>query len=274
MTSRSQEPRARFAEELRALRERNGDSLRQLGDRVGWDFSLFGKMEKGHTLGSADVVVALDQYFGVDGFLVTLWELALGDRSEFREPYREYMRLESEAVSLWHFGVTRVPGVLQTRGYATEVLGAGDIRGDELAQQVEARLGRGELLTREGGPRFRTILYEAVLRVALRERGAWREQLEHLLRASELPYVTIQVLPFSAGPCSLDSTDVMFLQLANGRTVAYVETAQWGELVQEHTPLDRLQHAYDALRDQALSPAGSRAYLGRLLEEAPCEAST
>ncbi len=275
VTSRSQEPRARFAEELKALREKRGDSLRQLGDKVGWDFSLFGKMEHGHTLGSADVVLALDQYFGADGFLVALWELALGDKSEFKEQYREYMQLESEAVSLWHFGVTRIPGMLQTRGYATEVLAAGDIRGAELVQQVEARLGRAELLTGEGGgPHFRTILYEAVLRVALRERGAWREQLEYLLKLSELPYVTIQVLPFSAGPCSLDSTDVMFMKLPDGRTVAYVETAHWGELVQEHAPVERLQHAYDALRDRALSPAGSRTYIGQLLEEVSCVPST
>ncbi|MFI1352537.1 helix-turn-helix domain-containing protein [Streptomyces sp. NPDC020898] len=274
VTSRSQEPRARFAEELKALRERSGDSLRQLGDKVGWDFSMFGKMENGHTLGSADVVVALDQYFGTDTFLVTLWELALGDKSEFKEEYREYMRLESEAVSLWHFGVTRIPGMLQTRGYATEVLAAGDIRGEELARQVEARLSRAELLTRAGGPHFRTILYEAALRMALRERGAWREQLDHLLEAAEHPCVTVQVLPFSAGPCSLDSTDVMFLKLPNGRVLAYTETAHRGELIEEHTALDRLQPAYDAIRDLALSPAESRRFIGQMREEAPCDSST
>lgn len=271
VTSRSQEPRVRFAEELKALREASGESLRQLGDKVGWDFSLFGKMENGHTLGSADVVVALDQFFGTGTFLVTLWELALGDKAAFKEKYREYMRLESEAVSLWHFGVTRIPGMLQTRGYATEVLEAGDIRGEELAQQVEARLSRAELLTRAGGPHFRTILYEAVLRTALREKAAWREQLEYLLKVSEHPSVTIQVLLFDAGPCSLDSTDTMFLKLPGGRTVAYVETAHRGEIIEERSTFDRLQLSYDALRDKALSPAASRRFIGRTLEEAPCD---
>lgn len=47
VTGRSREPRARFAEELRLLRTARGHSLRQLGDRLGWDWSLFGKMEKG-----------------------------------------------------------------------------------------------------------------------------------------------------------------------------------------------------------------------------------
>ncbi|MEH0422882.1 helix-turn-helix domain-containing protein [Streptomyces sp. B21-083] len=273
-TGRSREPRARFAEELKACREAGGNSLRQLGEKLGWDYSLFGKMENGHTLGSADVVTALDQFFDTGTLLVTLWELALGDHTVFKEEYREYMRLESEAVGLWHFGVTRIPGVLQTRGYATEVLAAGDIWGEELGRQVEARLGRAELLTREKGPYFRTILSEAVLRMALRETGAWREQLEHLLEASERPCLTIQVLPFSAGPCSLDSTDVMFLKLPGGRTVAYTETAHRGELIHEHTPLDRLHRIYDALRDQALPPAESRRFIGRILAEVPCDPPT
>ncbi|MGW6309821.1 XRE family transcriptional regulator, partial [Streptomyces niveus] len=42
VTGRSREPRARFAEELRLLRTARGESLRQLGERLGWDWSLFG----------------------------------------------------------------------------------------------------------------------------------------------------------------------------------------------------------------------------------------
>lgn len=84
VTGRSQEPRRRFAEELKSLREQRGDSLRQLGAALGWDWSLFGKLEKGVTLGSVDVVEALDQYYGTSGVLLTLWELAVGDTPQFR----------------------------------------------------------------------------------------------------------------------------------------------------------------------------------------------
>ncbi|MFF7881557.1 helix-turn-helix domain-containing protein [Streptomyces sp. NPDC007896] len=274
VTSRSQEPRRRFAEEVRELRERSGVSLRQLAERLGWDWSTLGKLETGHTLGSPEVAQALDRHYGTPGLLLALWELAVGDPTQFKEQYRRYMLLEAEAGSLWHFGVTRVPGMLQTRGYATEVLAVGDIRGEELVQQVEARLGRTGLLTRDGGPSFRTILYEAVLRMALRDTEAWREQLEYLLEAAERPNITVQVLPFSAGPCSLDSTDVMFLWLPDGRTVAYTETAYRGELIEESSSVGRLQLAYDSLRDLALSPAESRKFIGQMLEEAPCDPST
>ncbi|GGT21577.1 hypothetical protein GCM10010254_47650 [Streptomyces chromofuscus] len=149
VTGRSQEPLQRFAEELRTLRAGSGTSLRQFGERPGWDWSLFGKMEKGETLGSPEVVQALDTHYGTPGPLLALWELVAGDHTRFRERYRRYMALESEAVSLWHFAVSVLPGLMQTPGYAREVLAAGRLRGKELDQQVDARMGRRELLMSE-----------------------------------------------------------------------------------------------------------------------------
>ncbi|MFJ7158516.1 helix-turn-helix domain-containing protein [Streptomyces sp. NPDC101118] len=274
VTGRSQEPRQRFAEELRQLRAGSGASLRQLGERLGWDWSLFGKMEKGETLGGPEVVQALDQHYRTSGMLLVLWELARGDKTQFKERYRRYMTLESEAVSLWHFAVSVLPGLLQTRGYARELLAAGGLTGDALTQQVEARLGRQELLEGEGAPPFRTIVSEAVLRTALRDAVAWRQQLEYVAEMAERPNVTMHVLPFSAGPCGLDSTAVMFLRLADGRTVAYTENAHRGELIEEISAVERLQRAYDAVRDLALSPAESRKFILRMLEEVPCDPST
>ena len=62
VTSRSQEPRRRFAEEVRELREQSGASLRQLADQLGWDWSTLGKLERGQTLGSPEVAQALDRH--------------------------------------------------------------------------------------------------------------------------------------------------------------------------------------------------------------------
>lgn len=274
VTSRSQEPRKRFAEELRVLRAKKGVSLRQLGERVGWDWSLFGKLEKGETLGGPEVVQALDQYYGTPGLLLALWELAAGDHTRFRERYRRYMALEAEAVSLWHFAVSVLPGLLQTPGYAREVLAAGGLRDEELEQQVDARMSRRELLEGSGAPPFRTILSEAVLRTPLRDAGEWRGQLDYLAGVGERRDVTVQVLPFSAGPHGLDSTDVWFLRQQEGRTVAYTENAHRGELIEESSSVERLQRAYDAVRDLALTPAESRKFILRMLEEVPCDPST
>ncbi|WP_129308307.1 helix-turn-helix transcriptional regulator [Streptomyces sp. L2] len=274
ITGRSQEPRQRFAEELRLLRSEKGVSLRELARVVGWDPSQFGKMENGHSLGSPEIVQALDQYYGTPGLLLALWELAMADPTQFRERYRRYMSLEAEAVSMWHYATCNLPGVLQTPGYARELLSVGGLRAEDLDAQVEARVGRQALLLAEDAPQFRTILSEGVLRTPLQEPGQWRAQLQHLQLMGNRHNVTIQVLPFSAGLLGLTNTDTMFLRDASGQTVAWVETGYSGELAQESAAVERLQLRYDRVRDSALSPGESRQFIGRMLEEASCEPST
>ncbi|MFJ5777461.1 helix-turn-helix transcriptional regulator [Streptomyces sp. NPDC093094] len=274
ITGRSQEPRLRFAEELRSLRAERGLSLRELADVAGWDSSTFSKLENGHTLGGPEIAQALDQYYGTPGLLLTLWELAMADPTQFKEQYRRYMVLEAEAISLWHYGVSRPPGLLQTAAYVREALAAGGLRGRELEQQVDARLGRRVLLESDEPPPFRVILSEAVLRNSLRSPGDWREQLGYLAQMSERPSITLHVLPFGTGLHGLASTDVMFLRLLDGRTVAYAENDVWGELVEETGRVERLYRTYDAVRDLALSPAESRKFILRMLEGMPCEPST
>ncbi|MFI1962792.1 helix-turn-helix domain-containing protein [Streptomyces pathocidini] len=274
VTGRSQEPRRRFVEELRLLRAQSGDSLRRLGEVLGWDWSLFGKMESGETLGGPEVVQALDQHYGTGNLLLTLWELALGDPTQFKEQYRRYMSLEAEAVSLWQYSVSAPPGLLQTSGYARAALQAGGLWGEELNQQVDARTGRRKLLEGAGAPPFRAILSEAALRTSQPSAQGWREQLEHLVEMADRPNVTIQVLPFTAGLHGLMNTDVMFLRLRDNRTVAYTENDVRGELMEENDAVEGLQRRYDAMRDLALSPAESRKLILRMLEEVPCEPST
>ncbi|MCK8676031.1 helix-turn-helix domain-containing protein [Streptomyces lichenis] len=272
ITGRSQEPRQRFAEELRLLRAEKKVSLRQLGERLGWDWSLFGKMEKGQTIGSPEVVEALGQYYDCP-LLLALWELAAADKTQFKEQYRRYMALEAEALSLWHFAPSVVPGLLQVPAYARELLAAGGLKGRELDQQVEARIGRRDLLDGEDAPPFRSILSETVLRTPLRDGAEWQNQLKHLVEVMERPNVTIQVLTNGVGLHGLMNATVMFLRLADGRTVAYTEDGYRGQLITENASVEALQRAYDAMRDLALSPAESRNFVLALLEEAPCDPS-
>ncbi|MFE6104612.1 helix-turn-helix domain-containing protein [Streptomyces laurentii] len=274
ITGRSQEPRKRFAEELRLLRVERKLTFRALGNALGWDGSLFSKMEKGETLGGPEVIQALETYYGVPGLLLALWELALGDPTQFKERYRRYMSLEAEAVSLWYYAVGSMPGLLQTPSYARAQLEAGGLEGDELRSQVQARIGRRELLDGPSAPPFRAILSETVLRTPLADQEEWHEQLEHLLTMSERKNITLQVVPHAAGLHVLMNTDVIFLRLADGRSVAYVETAHTGDLVQDSAAVQRLQLSYDQTRDLALSPDQTREFITKILKEMPCDPST
>jgi transcriptional regulator with XRE-family HTH domain len=270
VTGRSQEPKKRLIEELVRLRADKGIALRPLGERLGWDHSTLGKLESGESLGSPEIVQALDAYYGTGAFLLTLWELAIKDPTQFKEQYRRYMLLEADAISLWQYSVNVFHGLLQTEDYARALLSAGGLEGDELTRQVNARMGRRELLTGDGPPTFRAILSEAVLRTPLSDAEQWRAQLAHLLEMEERRNITVHVLEQSVGLHALTNTDTMFLRTPDGRTVAWVETGYSGELIEETAAVERLMLRYDAVRDLALSPAASRKFIMRVLEEAEC----
>ncbi|MCZ0986901.1 Scr1 family TA system antitoxin-like transcriptional regulator [Streptomyces diastatochromogenes] len=55
------------------------ERLRGLANAVGWDPSLFKKLESGETMGSPEVAEALDEYYGTPGLLLAMWEMAVGD---------------------------------------------------------------------------------------------------------------------------------------------------------------------------------------------------
>ncbi|MEU9996088.1 helix-turn-helix transcriptional regulator [Streptomyces sp. NPDC050848] len=271
VTGRSQEPRKRFAEELRKLRTERGESLRRLGEVLGWDWSLFSKMEKGETLGGPEVVQALDQYYGTQKLLLALWELAAGDPTQPQRDYRQYFELEAEAVSVWNYAPCLLPGLLQTESYARTLMETGIHEGDELARQVEARLRRQERLTGADALSLRAVLSETVLRTPLPNQAQWQEQLEHLLAVGDRRNVTIQVVPHSAGLHALNSTHVTFLRLPDGRVVAWVESGFTGNRIDVTADVDLLQRRHDHVRDLALSPGDSRKFIMRRLEEAQCE---
>lgn len=102
----------------------------------------------------------------------------------------------------------------------------------------------------------------------------WRIQLEHLAAMAERPYVTVHVLRDSAGLHGLLGHDVWFLLMPDRRTVVYTENGYRGELIEEAAPVCRLQQAYDAVRDLALTPAESQKFILRTMEEVPCDPST
>lgn len=274
ITGLSQEPRERFQQVIKELREQRGLSFRDLSERLGWDQSLFSRLESGATTGSPEVATGLDTFYGTTPFVLTLWELAAADPGQYKAEYRPYMKYEAKAISLWHYGDGVLHGLLQTRAYARELLSKGGYRGEELEQQVEARGIRRNLLEGEGAPGFRAILSEAVLRNVLRDPQEWRQQLEYLLQVMEYPNVTLYVLSFGTGLHGLMDTPITFMQLPDSRTVAYVENVVGTELIEDANGVAELQRRYDAIRDTALSPSESRSFILRLLEEVPCDPST
>jgi transcriptional regulator with XRE-family HTH domain len=267
----SKRPSARemLADELTRLRSESGLSLRQLADKLGWDHAHLHNMEHGKSRGSEGVIEALDVFYGTTPLLKRLWTLAKA--TPFRDKYQRYMDLESEARVMQQYSPSIIPGLLQTEAYARELLRASGLAGDELDEQVSARLGRQGKLTEEPVVDFRAIVHEAALRCPLSDLRAWRTQLAHLVAMAERPNVTVQVLRLDARLHGLTNTDTMILWQPKGSCVAYTETGYSGDLAEDPGDVERLRLAYDHLRDLALSPRDSVAFIQMLLEDIPCD---
>jgi hypothetical protein len=70
----------------------------------------------------------------------------------------------------------------------------------EIDRHVSIRMRRQQLLTQPGAPRLWAVLDESALRRPWGGPEVMRAQLEHLLRITELPNVTLQIMPFRVGP--------------------------------------------------------------------------
>ncbi|MFC7828546.1 helix-turn-helix domain-containing protein [Streptomyces sp. NPDC057375] len=264
----SESGRAVLGRTLRLLREKEGKSLGQLADESGYDKSYLSRLESGERLSKVTVMEDLDGYYGSGDLLVSLWKLARIDA--FKDKYKEYMRLEAAARMISVYAPS-VPGLLQTEAFAREVLSEpqATVQDREAAEeQVAARLGRQLLLRKDPAPSARFIIDELALRRASAGAETWADQLAHIEAAAQWPNVVVQVLPFSAGVHHLmGKGSLTLLRHTDGSSVAYTEGGSSGVLMDD--PEDVLRHclSYDRLRDLALSPSDSLAFIKDVLEE-------
>ncbi len=116
--------------------------------------------------------------------------------------FESYIGLEKAASIIRSYEVQFVQGLLQTEDYARAVILIGNAHAsaEEIDRRVSLRMGRQELLTQPGAPELWAVLDEAVLRRSPGGPKVMRAQLEHLLEVTELPNVTLQIVPFDAGP--------------------------------------------------------------------------
>ncbi|MEH1012293.1 helix-turn-helix transcriptional regulator [Micromonospora sp. CPCC 206060] len=130
------------------------------------------------------------------------WWHAYGDT--IPEWFQLYVGLENAASRLRFFKNTLVPGILQSRDYAHGVyqVDQPNMSEEDRQRAVEIRLRRQSLLSRRlpKAPETQVILCESVLLRPVGTNAAMAEQLHHLLATSELPNVSVRVVPLAAGP--------------------------------------------------------------------------
>ncbi|MEU5905945.1 helix-turn-helix transcriptional regulator [Micromonospora sp. NPDC047467] len=190
-----------------------------------------------------------------------------------------YVGLESSATTLRQYDAELIPGLLQTREYATELFRRKNptMSGEAREKLVEVRLQRQGILVRRlpPAPALRVVLSEAVLRRTIPDRRAMAGQLRHLLDVAALPNVCLRVLPLAAGPPLASETGTFVLlgfPQAFGRascepTTVYVENITGALYLDKPAEVAAYEHVWSDLEALASSEAESEKMITSIIEE-------
>ncbi|MFE7272215.1 helix-turn-helix domain-containing protein [Streptomyces sp. NPDC057623] len=249
--------------ELRRHREAAGLTQKQLGDIVYCTGSLVGQIETARKLPTLPFSERVDIALGTGGALSRLHELVM--RSQLPAWFQQVAELQARAVEICSFEIQMVPGLLQTRDYASSVLGVLDKT--DLDDRTAVRLARQRILEKEVSPVFWVILSEAALGQEIGSRETMRDQLAHLLSFENNPRINIQVLPFSAGAHAGLQGSFDVYRFASDPTIVYTEGYGSGHPTANPDTVKDCSLRYDHLQAAALSLKESAELIRRLMEE-------
>ena len=270
--------------ELRKLRTNKSMTGEQAARAVGFSESKLTKIERAQVAVSReDLLNMVAVYGGVsDGDRDRLLAMMRqGNRKEWWEqqdlrlPLKlgSYLGLEAVASSLRAYDTTLVHGLLQTRDYARAVIRGGlpDIMDHELEVLVETRMRRQKILDPEEHQpplEFWSIMDEAVLRRHIGGREVMHAQLERLIKAAELPNVTLLVMPNDLGAHAGLDGPLSILQFETGtRPVVYVEGQAGNLYMEKDDDLRRFQQRMNHILAAAPGTEQSLALIRQISKE-------
>ena len=203
------------------------------------------------------------------------WWHSYGDA--IPEWFEMYVGLESAASRLRGFDESLIPGLLQTEAYARGVFqNRTDMSDDDLEQFIGVRLQRQGLLRRRlpKAPTLSSVLAESLLIKQVGDRTVMTDQLRHLLALTELPNVSIRILPVSAGAHygALAGTFMMLdFPLANRTTpepsVVYSESLTGALYLDRPDEIAAYEKVWASLDLLALDEQQSRHLINKIIGE-------
>lgn len=267
--------RRRVARELRVLRERAGLTLVAAAKNLDMTGPNLGKIENRQVTAKPVFVRAALALYGVTGddaeYLIEMARGAQGrgwwqDYDQVApEWFSFYIGLEEDAGRIETYESESIPGLFQTAEVARAI--SRTTAGDEnVDQKVELRMRRQGILTREEPTEVSAVINEAVLLRPVGGPKVFRAQLEHLADLADLPNVTIQVLPFSAGehPAFPGPYVILTFEDAVDKPVVYLENYTFGQVLEEEKHFKAYKSAHQTLMKMALTPKQSLARIREL----------
>lgn len=266
--------RRRLGQELRRLREIKGMTAEEVAERLLVSQSKISRLENGRrSISQRDVRDLCGVYEVEDHRIVdSLMQMAKDSRQQgwwhsFGDiPYSVYIGLETDAASLRVYDPQVVPGLLQTRQYAEALIQGAlpEATPADIDKRVQVRLRRQERIAAAETPlRLWAVLDEAAVRREVGNKQVMIDQLEHLLEMSQLPHVTVQLIPFQMGAHPGVSGQYAILEFpdAADSSVVYIEGVTSDLYLEKPLDVQKYSVMYEHLRAQALNVDQTREFL-------------
>ncbi|MEU7582267.1 helix-turn-helix transcriptional regulator [Streptomyces sp. NPDC041068] len=272
--------RRRLGQELRRLRELKGMTAEEVAERLLVSQSKISRLENGRrSISQRDVRDLCGVYEVEDHRIVdSLMQMAKDSRQQgwwhsFGDiPYSVYIGLETDAASLRVYDPQVVPGLLQTRAYAEALITGAlpETTPTDIEKRVQVRMRRQDRISAPDVPlRLWTVLDESALRRVVGSRHLMRDQLEHLVEQSQLPHVTVQVIPFEMGahPGLNGQYAILEFPDAADSSVVYIEGVTSDLYLEKANDVQQYSVMYEHLRAQALNVEQSRQLIADIAKE-------
>jgi transcriptional regulator with XRE-family HTH domain len=254
---------------LKALRGERDWTAEQVADLLGFSPSKVSRLETGQRGASARDIAKLCDLYQVDqAKRQRMADLAREGKQRawwqpLNLPYSTYIGLEAEAASIRDFGLGIIPGLLQAPGYAYEVVRAAEpgLGADAVEQRVQGRMTRQQqLLFGQDAPRFEAVVDESVLHRVVGGPAVMKAQLERLLELSELPSVTVRVIPYKAGalPAGNNKFIILSFEIPAVSDVVYIEGLTGDLFLEEPADVEAYKTTYRTLVSLAADPETTR----------------
>ncbi|WP_146087307.1 DUF5753 domain-containing protein [Thermomonospora echinospora] len=204
---------------------------------------------------------AIDEYFGLGVHFQRMVRYAKSGHDP--DWSRQHTLYEQRALTIRTYEAMVVPGLLQTEDYARALLTAG--YADDVETWVKRRMSRQAVLAKSDRPHLWVIISQNVLDWPVGGAAVMAAQLARLLEISEMPNVTLRVLPRSVGAhLGLEGT-FKIVSVKEG-DVVYMEACGGGRLTQDLTDVRKYHVRYDRIGADALPRNSSRDLIRRAME--------
>lgn len=263
--------------ELNRHREAAGLKLSEVAERTGMSRAKVGHLETGFQQQDPDDIATLLQLYGAEqrdrNRLTALTTSA--DQTTWWAPWahvlpdwlKTFVGLEGLAEAEFIFEPMIIPGLLQTADYATAITAETPrVRPDHGERVVNFRLARANRLTEPNRPlSLHAVIGEAALRLAVGTPEIRRAQLEHLIRMTMLPNVTIQVIRPEDGFHTATSGRFFLLDFEQAQPIVFSELHDGAVYIQDQEQVRSYKLSSENLQRVALGPEKSVALLRSML---------